>query len=257
MPETVKLRIENGIGRLTLARPDVRNAIDDAVMAEMSAGLAQLARADAVRVVVLDAEGDAFCAGTDVSWMEHLAADRQADDARRLASLLYQLRMLPKPLVARVQGAAIGAGVALAACADIVVASEDAFFALPAVRLGAVPAVIGPFVIEAIGLNQARRYLLTGERFDAMTARRLGLVHLVCLPAHLEETLEGVLADLLEAGPHALRESKHLLTTYGQHPLDQQLLQEAAKISARVRKDSEAREGLAAFLEKRPPSWLR
>lgn len=246
---------DRGVATLTLNRPAQRNALDDVLLAQVTQQMAHWARSDQVRVVVITGAGDAFCAGTDISWMEHLAADKHADDARRLATCLYQIRNFPKPVIAKVNGPAMGAGVGLAVACDLVIAAEEAQFALPAVHLGAVPAVIGPFIAEAIGVQQTKRYVLTGETFSAMDARRLGLAHAVALGAQLDETVEGFVANLLKGGPLALTETKMLLNEFGASPPSTALLNEAAKISARVRRTDEAKEGLAAFIEKRAPHW--
>ncbi len=248
---------DRGVATLTLNRPHVRNALDDEMLSGLTQNVAQLARDDGVRVIVLTGAGDAFCAGTDISWMEHLAQGKPADDARRLANTLFQLRACPKPTIARVNGAARGAGMALAIACDIAVAAEESDFALPAVHLGAVPAVIGPFITEAMGVHQTRRYALTGENFSALDARRLGVVHAVSLLAQLDDTIDRFVADLIKGGPVAQKETKALINEFGTKPVSQKTLSEAAKISAKIRKTDEAKEGLAAFIEKREPSWRR
>lgn len=259
MPEkTIAQSLDDrGVLTLTLSRPSVCNALDDRLISEMTEAVVKNNRNRDVRVMVITGEGDSFCAGTDISWMEHLAHQQPADDARRLANLLLQVRNCSKPMVAKINGPAIGAGVALAIACDVSVAAEESVYALPAIRLGAVPAVIGPFLTEAMGVHQARRYLLTGETFSAMEARRLGVVHAVCLKAQLEETVEGLVKLLLHGGPEAIKETKALLNEFGTEPPSPSLLNEASKISARMRRDPEAREGLAAFIEKRRPNWMK
>ncbi|WOI54132.1 enoyl-CoA hydratase-related protein [Parvularcula sp. LCG005] len=244
-----------GIVTVTMNRPDVHNALDEALIAELTQTIVSLARRTDVRAVILTGNGPSFSAGTDISWMERLAAGKSADDARRLANLLFQIRSCPKPTIAKINGAALGAGIGLAVACDILVADDEAQFAFPAVRLGMVPAVIGPFVTEAIGVHQARRYFLTGESFSAEDARRIGLVHAICLGAHLDETVGGFVEQLLAAGPQSLRETKSLINAFGEAPVGQAILDEAAKASARIRRTDEAREGLSAFIEKRPASW--
>ena len=254
---TVLVHRRGGLTRLTLSRPDARNALDDAVIEALTASLAKAGRDEACRAVVLDAEGMVFCAGTDVAWMELAARGRGSDDLYRLGALLQALRACPRPVIARVQGPAIGAGAALVACADVAVCADDAFFQLPAVRLGTVPAVIGPYVIEAIGLRQAKRYLLTGEVIDAQTALRLGLVHEVCPEEALDAGVAKVASAILKGGPLAVRESKTLLATRGHEPPSSGLLREAATKSTEVRRSPEGREGLAAYVERREPRWRR
>lgn len=246
-----------GVVTLRLNRPAVRNALDDAMLGALTQEIATASRRAEARVIILTGEGEAFCAGTDVSWMEQLARGQPADDARRLANLLFQIRHCPKPVVARINGAAIGAGLAVAVACDIAVADDAAMFALPAVRLGTVPAVIGPFLIAAMGVHHVRRFVLTGESFDAAEARRLGAVHAICHATQLDATVDRFVGDLLAGGPGAQRETKALLNAFGQASLSATLLAEAAKVSARVRRTDEAREGLAAYIERRRPNWWR
>ena len=253
----VLTRRRGGVARLVLARPEARNALDERVIEALSDALAALSGDDQARVLVLEAEGEAFCAGTDLAWMELAARGRGADDLYRLGSLLHAVRACPKPVIARVQGAAIGAGAALVACADVAACARGALFQLPALRLGHVPAVIGPYLIEAMGLRQARRYLLTGEAFGAEEAVRLGLVHVACDEGALDAEVERLAGHLLKGGPHALREAKRLLATRGHEPPSPSLLREAATRSAEVRRAPEGREGLAAALERREPRWTR
>ncbi len=189
--------------------------------------------------------------------MKDLSEGAAASDVRRLSNLLFQIRGCPKPVIAKINGAASGAGVALAVACDMAVAHDEAQFSLPAVRLGNIPAVIAPFVIEAMGMHQARRYLLTGETFTALEARRLGVVHAVAAPPQLHATVDAMIDELLKGGPSAIAETKMLITRFGDLPPSERLLDAAAKESARVRRTDEAREGLAAFIEKRPPNWRR
>lgn len=254
---TTRTRYEqrDGIARLTLARPETGNALDDPMIEEASTALAVAGRDEGVRAVILDAAGKTFCAGTDVTWMELAARGRDADDLFRLGTLLQAFRTCPKPVIAAIQGPAIGAGAALAACADVAICADDVFFQFPAVRLGTIPAVIGPYVIEAIGQRQAHRYLLTGEAFYAQTAQRIGLVHEVCPLAELAGTVEQVAAAAALGGPVAVKEAKALLVARGHEAPSPSLLREAARKSTEVRRSDEGREGLAAFVERRPPSW--
>ena len=254
---TVLIHRRAGLTRLTLSRADARNALDERMIDALSTAVAGAGRDDGARAVVLDAEGAVFCAGTDVAWMELAARGRGADDLARLGSLLHALRACPKPVIARVQGPAVGAGAALVACADVAVCADDAFFQLPAVRLGTVPAVIGPYLIEAIGLRHARRYLLSGEVMGAAEAHRLGLVHEVCPETSLDETVARVAEAVAKAGPLAARETKRLLVSRGHELPSPDLLREAARKSAEVRRGPEGREGLAAYVERREPGWRR
>jgi methylglutaconyl-CoA hydratase len=251
-------RVERGVvARVTLDRPAVHNAFDDRLIAALTETLAGLARDPAVRLIVLTGEGRSFSAGADLEWMRRMAtADSHANraDARRLELLLHTLDELPKPTVALVNGPAFGGGVGLIAACDIAIAVETAVFALTEVRLGLVPAVVSPYVRRAIGERACRRYFLTAERFNATTARDLGLVHLVAAAADLDQALGQITEQLLMGGPEAQAEGKALLPLCRQ--LDGSLLAEATAASIAARRASaEGREGIMAFLDKRKPAW--
>jgi len=248
---------DGGVVTLTLDRPDRHNAFDDALIAALTAALERAAAAGDVRAVVLRGAGRSFSAGADLAWMRRMAdytAEENHRDAEALGRLMHILDALPVPTVAVVQGAAIGGGVGLVACCDVALASQAAVFALSEVRLGLVPAVISPFVVRAMGARAARRYFLTGERFDAATAVRLGLVHACVPPDALEDAAAGVLDALADGGPAAQRSAKRLISDVaGRTPAD--CLDETARLIAEVRASPEGREGLGAFLDKRRPSW--
>lgn len=248
---------DRGVARLTLNRPEVHNALEEDLITTLTETIVTMARRQDVRVIVLTGAGASFCAGTDISWMEEMAAEQPSLDARRLGNLLLQLRNLPKPTIARVNGSAAGAGLALATTCDISIADDEAEFSLPAVRLGTIPAVLAPFLLEAVPPAQVRRYALTGESFSANEARRLGFIHGSCLGAQLDATVEQLVDDLLAGAPGAQKEIKSLLNTYNKEPVTSALIDGASKISARIRRAPEAREGLAAYIEKRPPEWQR
>ena len=240
-------------------RPEVKNAFNEEIIGGICDALGKLNANKDVRIIVLTGAGDAFSAGGDLNMMQRAAKSTAAenkDDARRMAHMLHAIYTSPKPVVALVNGAAMGGGVGLVAACDIAIASEDAFFALSEVRLGLVPAVISPFVVQAIGARQSRRYFLTGERFDAETARRIGLVHLVCMSAQLEPTLEGVVKELLRCGPHSQDEAKDLIRAVQEREIVDSLMEETAGRIARIRASDEGKEGIAAFLEKRKPNWI-
>lgn len=244
------LRVERDgdVLRVTLAKPARRNAFDAALIAELHEAFADVGDA---RVVVLAGEGPSFCAGADVEWQRSaidLSFDENVEDALRLYRMLAAVDGCPAPLVARVQGHALGGGSGLVACADVVVAAPDASFGFTEVRLGIIPAVISPFVLAKIGAGKARRLFLTGERFDAETALRIGLVHLVT--DRLDEEVERVVGDVLKSGPEATRAAKRLAR---ERPSEGE---ELARIAAGLRAGEEGQEGLRAFLERRPPSWL-
>lgn len=244
---------------LTLDRPEIHNAFDDRLIAELTKDLEGVGADDGVRVLVLTGAGRSFSAGADLNWMRRTSSYGEGEnlaDARALARLMQTLNELPKPTVARVNGAALGGGTGLVACCDIVVASAQAVFGTTEVRLGLIPAVIGPYVLAAIGARQARRLMLTGERISAAEAARLGLVHEVVAPEQLDGAIERIVAELLTSGPAALAAAKRLIRELGGRPIDAALIDDTARRIASLRATGEAREGVGAFLEKRPPAWL-
>lgn len=243
------LRVERDedVLRVTLARPERRNAFDAALIAELAEAFVDVGRA---RAVVLAGEGLSFSAGADVEWMRasvELSYDENVADAMALRRMLEAIDACPAPVVARVQGHALGGGCGLVACADVAVAAGDAVFAFSEVTLGLVPAVISPFALARIGPGAARRYFITGERFDAATALRIGLVHEVT--DDLDGTVERIVGELRTAGPKAARAAKRLVLDA---PLDGP---ETARRIAERRASDEGQEGLRAFLERRNPEW--
>ncbi len=249
-----------GIARVTLNRPEVRNAFNEQLIVEIAEAMKRLGRDAGVRAIVLSGAGDAFSAGADLSMMKRVSDFSAAEnkvDARRLAGMLYAIYECEKPVIALVHGACMGGGVGLVAACDIAIAADDAFFALSEVRLGIIPAVISPFVLRAIGERQARRFFLTGERFDAGVAKAIGLVHQICLKAQLEATLEAMIKSLLAAGPAAQKEAKALIRAVADRPLGEDVLEETAGLIARIRASAEGKEGVTAFLEKRKPDWIK
>lgn len=261
MSENVLLEIDGrGIATLTLNRPEVHNAFDAALVARLTELLVELKSRSEVRAVVLTGAGRSFSAGADVNWMRSMAEcseEENFEDALHLADLMSLLNALPLPTVAKVNGHAFGGGVGLLACCDIVIASNEARFALSEVRLGLVPAVISPYVVAAIGERNARRLFLSAEAMDAKLARRVGLVHEIAKPRKLDAALDHQLGMILQGGPNALRESKELIFTVegGGISADTALKRRTAQIIAQLRVSPEGQEGLAAFLEKRRPAW--
>jgi methylglutaconyl-CoA hydratase len=250
MPGMAALRIEqdDAVLRVTLARPERRNAFDADLIRELTEAFAAVG--DDVRAVVLAGEGSSFCAGADVEWQRasiDLTLEENVEDALRLHRMLAAVDACPAPLVARVQGYALGGGSGLVGCADIVVAAPDATFGFSEVRLGIIPAVISPFVFAKVGAGAARRLFLTGERFGAETALRIGLVHEVA--DELDGSVARIVGEILKSGPEATRAAKRLAR---EQPTDGS---ELARIAARLRAGAEGQEGLLAFLEKREPSW--
>jgi methylglutaconyl-CoA hydratase len=252
-------RRAGGVVSLTLDRPEIHNAFDDRLIAGLTGELERLGQDPDLRVLILTGAGRSFSAGADLNWMRRTASYGEVENlagARGLAKLMQTLNELPKPTVARVNGAALGGGTGLVACCDIVVASEQATFGTTEVRLGLIPAVIGPYVLAAIGPRHARRLMLTGERIGAAEALRLGLVHEVVAPEQLDLTVERIVGELLKAGPDAITAAKQLVRDLGGRPIEPSLIDATAQRIAALRATGEAREGVGAFLEKHAPGWL-
>ncbi|MEM8986009.1 MAG: enoyl-CoA hydratase/isomerase family protein [Pseudomonadota bacterium] len=250
----------DGVLRISLARPEVRNAFDDYLIAELTRELEAAREDKAVRAVLLTGQGEAFSAGADLNWMRRMAdytEEENLEDARRLAKLMHVLNSFPRPTVALVNGPALGGGVGLVACCDIAIAADTAFFALSEVRLGLIPSAISPFVIRAIGAGAARRYFVTGERFGAAEARRIGLVHKVVAAGDLEKAGEEMCGALLKGGPNAIAAAKDLIFAVDGAPLGPDLFEETAARIARVRSSDEGKEGVTAFLQKRKADWVQ
>ncbi len=251
---------KRGVATFTLNRPDVRNAFDEALIAAICDAFGRYGADDNVRAIVMTGAGKAFSAGADLNMMRRAAeasTDENKDDARRLAYMLHSINHCAKPVVARVNGPAMGGGVGLVAACDIAVAAEEAVFAFSEVRLGLIPAVISPFVVQAIRPQEARRWFLTGERFDAETAKRIGLVHMVSMGAQLDATVEGVLDHLLAGGPDAQREAKALINAVAYRPIDGKVMEDTATRIAQVRASAEGQDGISSFLDKRAPGWVK
>jgi len=257
---TLDLALSDGVLLVGLDRPKVHNAFDETLIAELTGCIEEASADDAVRVIVLHGGTSAsFCAGADLEWMCRAAGygrEENLRDARALAKMLRTLDGCPKPTVARVHGAAYGGGTGLVACCDIAIASTDATFALSEVKLGIIPATIGPYVLAAIGPRAARRYFQTGERFEAAEAYRLGLVHDLAQPHELDTRVNELIGALLVAGPQAQREAKALVRAIAHRPVDDALVEDTVQRIARVRAGAEAREGIAAFLGKRSAAWV-
>ena len=250
----------SGRALLTINRPEVHNAFDDSLVVNLMNELRQLEANDKVRVVLLASSGKTFCAGADLAWMRRAAGYSRAEnlaDSLGLAELLKTLDRLEKPTIALVQGPAYGGGVGLVACCDLVVAARGARFRFSETRLGLAPAVISPYVIAAIGARAARRYFLTAEEFDAPEARRLGLVHEVVEEDRLFEQARLWSGVLLQNGPRAMSAVKALVREVGSDPMDERLTAATAEKAAELRASDEGREGIAAFLEKRRPFWIK
>ncbi len=244
---------------MVLARPEVHNAFDATLIRELTGALAAIDADPDVRAVVLLGDGRSFCAGADLNWMKEMAGFGAAEnlaDATALAAMFRTLHLLEKPTIARVHGSVFGGGVGLVACCDIAFAAQDATFSLSEAKLGLIPATIAPYVVEAIGARQARRYFLSTERFTAAEAFRIGLVHDIHPLAELDGKINELLGALLVAGPRAQAESKALIRAVGSRPIDEAVIGDTAARIARIRGSAEGKEGVAAFLEKRSPDWV-
>jgi len=259
---TQPLRIETdarGVCTVTLDRPDLHNAFDDALIKTLTMTFREMRHKPEVRVVVLAGSGKSFSAGADLNWMKRMADYTQAenfDDAMALAEMLRAIYECPKPVIARVHGAAFGGGVGLVAACDIAIAAERASFCLSEVKLGLIPAAISPYVMESMTVRAARRYFLTAERFDAAEAHRIGLVHEVVADDALDAKVEEVIGALLMAGPAAQGAAKELIAAVAHKPIDREVLRDTAERIAEIRVSDEGQEGLEAFLGKRKPAWV-
>ena len=248
-----------GVAQVTMARPAVFNAFDEAMIAGLDAAFTQLGDDNSVRVIVLAGEGKHFSAGADLQWMQRASTasvEWNLDDARRFAAMLARIEACPKPTVARVQGAALGGGVGLACACDIAIAADNASFAVSEAKFGILPAVIGPYVTNAVGKRQAKRLALTTTRIAASEALAIGLVQQVVALDQLDTAVDAVIADLLAGGPNAQREIKQLFAQLEVGPVTPEVRELTALTISRVRGSDEAREGFAAFLGKRPASWI-
>jgi methylglutaconyl-CoA hydratase len=259
MSESLLFHRSGSIARLRLNRPDLHNAFDADLIGTLTAALEAVAADASIRVVVLEAAGASFSAGADLNWMRGMAVASEEEnrtDAMALAGLMRRLDELPKPTIARVQGAAFGGGVGLIACCDIAIGVPEAKFGLTESRLGLLPAVISPYVIDAIGSRQARRWFATAEIFDAAEAHRIGLLHNVVPKDMLNAAIGRQIELLLHAGPHASALAKNLVRRVAHWRDRDRLDRDNADLIAKLRVSREGQEGLAAFLEKRKASWM-
>jgi len=259
MTATLQISRDGDVARVFLDRPDVRNAFNDAVIAELSAAFAGFADDPSLRAVVLGGHGKAFCAGADLSWMRAMADytwEQNRADAQALADMLYAIWSCPVPVIGRVHGDCYAGGVGLAAVCDILVAAEGVHFCLSEAKLGLLPATIGPYVVRALGEQASRRFFTTAERFDAARAHTLGFVHEVVPAEALDAKVDELLAALVANGPAAVRACKALVHDVAARPVDDALRADTARRIADIRASAEGKEGVQAFLNKRKPSWL-
>ncbi len=254
----LEIELNGPVATIWMNRPDLHNAFDQDLIAELTAACKALDDDDDVRVVILAGRGKSFSAGADLNWMKRAAnngIDDNLDDARALARMLRALAEMRKPTIARVQGAALGGGMGLAAACDIAVASTKAVFATSEVRFGIIPSAISPYVLRAIGARQAYRYFQSAERIDAQRAREIGLVHEAVAPEELDAKVQEIVASLLQGGPLSQTAAKSLIRAVKNQPINDVLVEETAHRIAHLRATPEAQEGIAAFLDKRQPNW--
>lgn len=260
MNEAILIQRTGALTTITLNRPDRHNAFDDRLIADLTIAFEAAGADAATRAVALDATGSSFSAGADLEWMRRIADYSEADnlgDAKALARLIQTIDRCPKPVIGLVQGAAFGGGVGLVAACDIAIASDRAVFCLTEVRLGLIPAVIGPYAIRAMGERACRRYFLTAERFDAATALALGLVHAVVPPDRLATARDATVGHILKGGPEAIAAAKDLIHTLAHPAPGLDVTDYTARRIAETRASAEGKEGLGAFLDKRRPAWIR
>jgi len=249
---------KDGVARVTLNRPELRNAFDDALIALLERAFLELQKDEAVRVVVLAGNGPAFCAGADLNWMKRMAGygyDENLADAQALARMLATLDRLSKPTIARVHGPVFAGGTGLVAACDIAVGTPEAKFCLSEAKLGLSPATISPYVIRAMGEQLARRYFLTAEVFDAAEAYRIGMLSVLVPASELDAAVDGLVKHLLAGGPQAHARIKDLIRAVANRPVDDTLVGDTAQRIAEIRVSPEGKEGIASFLEKRKASW--
>ena len=258
-PRAVRITNQGSIRTLTLSRPDVRNAFNDEVIAELKTAFIEAGLAADVRCVVLAAEGPAFCAGADLNWMRRMAdytRDENLADAGQLAAMLRAIYECPKPTIARVQGDVFAGGVGLVAACDMAVSVDTATYCLSEVKLGLIPATISPYVIRAIGARASHRYFLTAERFSAAEAHRVGLIHEVVAADALDAKVAELTSALVSASPNAVRACKRLVQDVAERDIDDALVAHTVAGIADIRSSAEGKEGVQSFLQKRKPSWL-
>ncbi|HET9820834.1 MAG TPA: enoyl-CoA hydratase/isomerase family protein [Burkholderiaceae bacterium] len=247
------------VAEVWLNRPEVRNAFNDGVIAELTAAFEQLGRDLSLRAIVLGGHGKAFCAGADLGWMRAMADytwEQNRADAQALADMLWTIWSCPLPVVGRIHGDCYAGGVGLAAVCDVLVAAEGVQFCLSEARLGLLPATIGPYVVRAMGEQAARRWFVTAERFSAAQAQAVGFVHEVVAAEQLDDTVGGLVDLLVANGPAAVKACKQLVKDVAGRPIDEALRADTARRIADIRASAEGREGVQSFLGKRAPAWL-
>ena len=246
------------VAEVWLNRPDVRNAFNDAVIAELTEAFQSLSKDQDLRAIVLGAHGKAFCAGADLNWMRTMSGyswDENFADAQKLADMLWTLDQCPVPIVGRIQGDCYAGGMGLASVCDVLIASNKVTFCLSEARLGLLPGTISPYVVRAMGTQAAKRYMVTAERFSAEQAHAMGMVHELCTTETLDSKVAEIVATLCGNGPQALRACKRLVQDVANQPINEALRAETARRIADIRASDEGKEGLQSFLQKRPAQW--
>ncbi|MEZ5605603.1 MAG: enoyl-CoA hydratase/isomerase family protein [Burkholderiaceae bacterium] len=259
MTADIRIDVFSPVATITLSRPEVRNAFNDAVIARLSEAFVQLGERADVRAIVLAAEGPAFCAGADLNWMRRMAdytREENLQDAAQLAFMLRAIYECPKPTVARIQGDVYAGGMGLVAACDVAVSVDSAHYCLSEVKLGLIPATISPYVIRAMGPRAAHRWFLTAERFDAAEALRIGFVHEVVAAEQLDATVGAIVRALTSASPHAVRSAKRLVQDVAGRDITRLLIERTVEGIADIRASDEGKEGVQSFLQKRKPGWL-
>ena len=259
MTSTLQIERDGPVARVWLNRPEVRNAFNEGVIAELGAAFTAFAADDDLRAIVLGGHGKAFCAGADLSWMRAMADfswEQNRADAQALADMLWAIWSCPVPVVGRIHGDCYAGGVGLAAVCDVLVAAEGVTFCLSEARLGLLPGTISPYVVRAMGEQASRRYFVTAERFSAAQAAAMGFVHEVCTADALDAKVDEIVAALVANGPRATRACKQLVQDVAGLPITPELRIETARRIADIRASDEGREGVQSFLNKRKPGWL-
>lgn len=257
--QTIELQSEHQAATVWLNRPDMRNAFNETMIAEMTQVFCDVGRDPDIRVIILAARGSAFCAGADLNWMKKMASYTHAEnraDAAQLAEMLRTIYTCPKPVVAKVHGDCYAGGMGLVAACDVAVATDAAHFCLSEVKLGLIPATISPYVIQSMGVHAARRYFLTAERFSAQEAHRTGFVHVVAATDALDAMVDDIAKMLAANSPNAVKEAKRLVRDVSGAPLNDGLIADTVDRIADIRASDEGKEGVQSFLEKRKPGWL-
>lgn len=259
MLETLRVERHGPVVGVWLSRPDVRNAFNERLIAELTDTFTSFQADPAVRAVVLGGDGKAFCAGADLGWMAAMAEysrEENLADARKLARMLWSIESCPVPVIGRLHGDCYAGGVGLAATCDILVAAEGMHFCLSEARIGLVPATIAPYVVRSLGEQAARRYFVTAERFTARRAQSLGFVHEVVDAQELDSTVQAIADAIVANGPHAVQACKRLVRDVAHQAIDEALREETARRIADIRASAEGRDGVQSFLNKRPAGWL-